>query len=151
MRSPPMLYAVAIIVLAAAVAPAHPHDTSEASYRRDLQTFRAELDGLRQTPAWASACTGITSLRTRVQNTRAALDREAQAAEERFPNSPHAPERKWIVVRSLVELKRFQEARDEAARMVARFPNNSWATDAQRHLLVHPLGQPPREEQQPTL
>ncbi len=76
---------------------------------------------------------------------------EAQAAEERFPNSPHSPERQWIVVRSLVELKRFQEAREEAARMVTRFPNNSWATDAQRHLLVHPLGQTSREEQQPAL
>jgi hypothetical protein len=73
---------------------------------------------------------------------------EAQAAEQRFPNSPHSPERRWIVVRSLVELKRFQEARKEAEIMVARFPNNSWASDAQRHLLVHPLGQPSREEQQ---
>ncbi len=70
----------------------------------------------------------------------------ARDVEAHFPDSPHAPERAWLVVRSLVSQSRFHEARDAAQVMVARFPNNSWALDAQRHLLVYPLDQPSREE-----
>jgi hypothetical protein len=32
--------------------------------------------------------------------------------------------------------------------MVARFRGTSWAEDVERHLLVHPLDQPSREEEQ---
>jgi hypothetical protein len=77
-----------------------------------------------------------------------ALAREGQ---RRFPNSADAPERAFIVVQSLVNLKRFHEARDEARAMVRHYPDNQFALDAQRHLLVYPLDQPSREEMQRTL
>jgi hypothetical protein len=72
----------------------------------------------------------------------------AREAEARFPESAHAPERAWLIVRSLVNQSRFQEARSEAQAMVARYPHNSWALDVERHLLVYPLDQPSREAQQ---
>jgi hypothetical protein len=63
------------------------------------------------------------------------LAREGNA---RFPDSPDAPERGWIVVKSLTNMRRFDEARDEAKIMVARYRGTSWATDVERHVLVHP-------------
>jgi len=51
-------------------------------------------------------------------------------------------------VQSLVNLRRFHEAREEAREMVRRYPDNPFALDAQRHLLVYPLDQPSREEMQ---
>jgi hypothetical protein len=65
-----------------------------------------------------------------------------------FPNTPDAAERAWFVVRSLDSLGRFHEARDEARRMVERYPGSSWAADVERHTLVYPLDQPSREEMQ---
>ena len=64
------------------------------------------------------------------------LAREGNA---RFPNSPDAPERAWMVVRSLVNMQRFSEAHDEAQTMVNRYPGTSWSQDVQRHLLSNPL------------
>jgi hypothetical protein len=72
----------------------------------------------------------------------------ARAGNERFPDSLDAAERAWIVVRSLVSLQRFHEARDETKVMKEKYPGTPWALDAERHLLVHPLDQPSREEQQ---
>jgi hypothetical protein len=72
----------------------------------------------------------------------------AQRLNERFPASQNAPERGAILAKSLVNLQRFYEARDLARDMVARFPGNPYALDVERHLLVHPLGLPSREEQQ---
>lgn len=72
----------------------------------------------------------------------------ARAGQRRFPNSADAPERAFIIVQSLVNLRRFHEARDEAKEMVRRYPDNTFALDAQRHLLVYPLDQPSREEMQ---
>ena len=51
-------------------------------------------------------------------------------------------------MQSLVNLRRFHEARDEARAMVRKYPDNQFALDAQRHLLVYPLDQPSREEMQ---
>jgi hypothetical protein len=64
------------------------------------------------------------------------LAREANAQD---PDSPDAPERAWMVVKSLVDLQRFPEAKDEAQTMVNRYPGTSWALDVQRHLLSNPL------------
>jgi len=72
----------------------------------------------------------------------------ARQANKRAPDSPDAAERAWIVVKALASLKRFHEARDEAAAMVGKYPDSSWAMDAKRHMLVQPLDLPSREEQQ---
>jgi len=67
----------------------------------------------------------------------------ARQANRRFPRSPDVPERSWIVVKGLANLKRFREARDEAQALVAKYPDNHFARDAERHL----LGQPSREQE----
>ena len=72
----------------------------------------------------------------------------ARQGNEYFPNGPDEPERDWIIVRSLVSLRRFHEARDEAERMVRSYPSDPRSLDVKRHLLVYPLDQPSREEQQ---
>ena len=72
----------------------------------------------------------------------------ARAGQRRFPDSHDAPERAFIIIRSLVNLRRFHEAQDEAREMVRKYPDNPLALDAQRHLLVYPLDQPSREEMQ---
>jgi hypothetical protein len=72
----------------------------------------------------------------------------ARQANKRAPDSPDAAERAWIVVKALASLKRFHEARDEAAALAGKYPDSSWAMDAKRHMLVQPLDLPSREEQQ---
>jgi hypothetical protein len=72
----------------------------------------------------------------------------ARLANRRFPKSPDAPERSWIVVKGLANLKRFHEARDEAKAMLQKYPDNHFARDAERHLMVYPLDQPSREQMQ---
>ena len=72
----------------------------------------------------------------------------ARQANQRAPESPDAPERAWIIVKALAGLGRFHEARDEAADLVSKHPDTSWAMDAKRHMLVQPLDLPSREEQQ---
>jgi len=70
----------------------------------------------------------------------------ARAAEQRLPTGPDAAERSWYVCKSLVNLERFYDAREEAKRMVNEYPDTSWAADVARHLLVNPLdlpGDPP--------
>jgi TolA-binding protein len=65
--------------------------------------------------------------------------RLAREANARDPDGPNAPERAWMVVKSLTDLQRFSEAKDEAQAMVNRYPGTSWALDVQRHLLSNPL------------
>jgi hypothetical protein len=72
----------------------------------------------------------------------------ARVANRRFPNSPEAAERSWIVVKGLANLKRFHDARDEAKVMVQKYPGNKFALDAERHATVYPLDQPSREQMQ---
>ena len=72
----------------------------------------------------------------------------AREAQRRFGRSPDAPERDWMIVKSLVNLRRFHEARDEARALVATYPDSEQAQDVRRHLLVYPLDQPSREEMQ---
>jgi len=66
----------------------------------------------------------------------------AREAERRFPDSLDAPERAWYVCKSLVNLERFYDAREEARRMVDEYPASPWAADVARHLLVNPLELP---------
>jgi cell division septation protein DedD len=64
--------------------------------------------------------------------------RLAKQALARFPDSPDAPEFEWYVVRSLSNLARFDEARDEAHIMLKKYPGTSWSNDVQRHVLSNP-------------
>jgi hypothetical protein len=64
--------------------------------------------------------------------------RVAKEALARFPDSPDAPEFEWYVVRSLSNLARFDEARDEARIMIKKYPGTSWSSDVQRHVLSNP-------------
>jgi TolA-binding protein len=64
------------------------------------------------------------------------LAREGNA---RFPHSPEAPERAFIVVKSLVDMGRFKEAQQEARRMLKDYPNDPHTLDVERHLLSNPL------------
>jgi hypothetical protein len=53
---------------------------------------------------------------------------------------------RWLMARCLVALDRFDEAREVARKIVREAPGSPFAHDAERHLLVHPLGLPSREE-----
>jgi len=66
----------------------------------------------------------------------------AREANRRFPNSVDAAERSWTICKSLAALGRGAEARDEAQRMVERYPGTEWANDVRRHLLTQPLEDP---------
>ncbi len=63
------------------------------------------------------------------------LAREAVA---RFPDSPNAPEFEWNVVKALFNMRRIDDAEQEARVMVARYPGNHFTGDVVHHLLNHP-------------
>jgi hypothetical protein len=60
----------------------------------------------------------------------------------RFPSSSSAPERGWVICRSLVSMQRFDEAVAEARLVVERYPSTPWALDVERHLLINPMSDP---------
>lgn len=66
----------------------------------------------------------------------------AREANRRFPGSADAPERGWVIVKSLASMGRFEEARNEAQTMVDTYRNTPWAADVKRHLLTNPLTHP---------
>jgi hypothetical protein len=84
----------------------------------------------------------MSTLRTLGDSEPARSLQLAHEAEQRFPGSADAPEQAWYVCKSLVNLERFYEARDEARAMVDQYPATPWAEDVARHLLVNPLGLP---------
>jgi hypothetical protein len=63
------------------------------------------------------------------------LAREALA---RFPESPHAPEFEWNVVKALANMDRYQEAEEEARGMLEKYPDNPLSSDVEHHVLNHP-------------
>jgi hypothetical protein len=67
--------------------------------------------------------------------------RLAKEALQRFPNSDHAPELEWNVVKALVNMGRFDGAKDEARTMVRNYPGSEFSVDVERHLL-HPQPNP---------
>jgi hypothetical protein len=67
------------------------------------------------------------------------LAREARA---RFPDSPHAPEFEWNVVKALANMDRYQEAEEEARDMLEKYPDNPLSADVDHHLLHHPPNPP---------
>jgi len=64
------------------------------------------------------------------------LAREGNA---RYPRTADAPERAFIVVKSLVDMGRFKEAQVEARKMLKSYPNDPHTLDVERHLLSNPL------------
>jgi hypothetical protein len=63
----------------------------------------------------------------------------ARKGNARFPRGPDAPERAFIVVKSLVDLGRFKEAQQEARLMLRKYPHDPHTLDVERHLLSNPL------------
>jgi hypothetical protein len=72
----------------------------------------------------------------------------ARDENQKLPASPNAPERAWIAVRALDDLRRFHEAQTEVRVMLERYPGSHFTEDAERHTLIYPLDQISREEQQ---
>ena len=81
----------------------------------------------------------MTQLRRLVDNAPGRTIELARGGQKRFPGSPDAPERSWMIARALVSLGRFEEACREARQLVRMHRDNVWALDAMRHLLLHPL------------
>jgi hypothetical protein len=90
----------------------------------------------------------MTELRALLSTNPERALRLARDENQALPASPHAPERAWIAVRALDDLRRFHEAQAEARLMLQRYPGNHFTDDAERHTLVYPLDQISREEQQ---
>lgn len=68
--------------------------------------------------------------------------RWAREGEARYSGSEAAPQRAWILVKSLANLGRLEEAREEARVFVEKYRDTPQALDLERHLLVHPFGPP---------
>lgn len=62
----------------------------------------------------------------------------ARDGNRRFPKGSGASERAWIVCKSLTNLARFDEAREEAKQMVKDYPGTSWTMDVIKHILIQP-------------
>ena len=104
-------------------APAAPPERKLAPTNEDEASLMAKLRG-----AWTTDPT-----------TSIALAREGN---RRFPASDDAPERSYLLVRSLVNLGRFEEAKAEAAAMVDTYRDTPYANEVERHLLSNPLTHP---------
>ena len=81
----------------------------------------------------------MTQLRRLVDNAPGRTIELAREGQKRFPGRPDEPERSWMIAKALVSLGRFEEACDEARRLVRTHRDNVWALDAVRHLLRYPL------------
>jgi hypothetical protein len=68
--------------------------------------------------------------------------RLAREALSRFPDSAHAPEFEWNVVKALANMDRYREAEEEARAMVEKYPDNPLSVDVDHHLLNHPPNPP---------
>jgi hypothetical protein len=65
----------------------------------------------------------------------------AKEAVQRFPKSPNAPEFQWNVVKSLYNMRRLEEAKDEGRIMLWKYPDSRFTSDVARHL-VNPQPNP---------
>lgn len=79
-----------------------------------------------------------------MQQLRALKDSDAERAialaregNQRFPDSPAAPERASILIRALASLGRSSEARGEAEDMVNRYPDSNWVREVERFTGAH--------------
>ena len=66
----------------------------------------------------------------------------AREGNQRFPNSPDVAERSWVIVKSLSDLGRHEEARVEGRILVDRYRDTRWGEDVYRHLFVNPPTHP---------
>jgi len=66
----------------------------------------------------------------------------AREGNQRFPNSPDVAERSWVIVKSLSDLGRHDEARVEGRILVERYRETRWGEDVYRHLFVNPPTHP---------
>jgi hypothetical protein len=66
----------------------------------------------------------------------------ARDGNQRFPNSPDVAERSWVIVKSLSDLGRHDEARAEGRILLERFRDTRWGEDVYRHLFVNPPTHP---------
>jgi hypothetical protein len=62
----------------------------------------------------------------------------AREGNRRFPKGSGASERAWIVCKSLTNLARFDQAREEAQRMAEKYPGDPWTVDVIKHILIQP-------------
>ena len=69
----------------------------------------------------------------------------ARAGNERFPDSPDAPERYSILIHALTTQNQISEARGEAEYMVNHFPDSSWVRGIRR---LHGGAPPPQHPRQ---
>jgi hypothetical protein len=159
---PRSLKALGIVLLIAGLAayalrdrrssPVPQSQASEAAAARPVHQPQPPASPAPVAPRAAQAVMGEASLMAKLRELGQSAPAQtldlARAGNARFPGSPDAPERAWFVVRSLANLQRFHEARDEARIMKEKYPGTSWALDAEQHLLLYPLDQPSREEQQ---
>lgn len=60
----------------------------------------------------------------------------------RFPDSPHAPELEWNVVKALANMDRYREAEEEARGMLEKYPDSPLSVDVEHHVLNHPPNPP---------
>ena len=66
----------------------------------------------------------------------------ARDGNREFANGSEEAERRWYVVRSLIDLGRRDEARAEARMLIDKYPTSEWAQDVHRHLFVNPPTDP---------
>lgn len=66
----------------------------------------------------------------------------AREGNQRFPKSPDVAERSWVIVKSLSDLGRHEEARAEGRILLERYRETRWGEDVYRHLFVNPPTHP---------
>ena len=62
----------------------------------------------------------------------------ARDGNARFPDSPDAPERAALAVKSLALTGHLSEARGEAEFMVNHYPPSRWTDEVEQHTGAHP-------------
>lgn len=117
----------------------------EPANRSDTATAEAQESLARKAVAVHQEVTLIQRLRDLKFSDPERSIRLAEDFDAGFPDSDFTPERAWYQARNLVYLKRFDEARALATRMLEQYPDDSWSRDLSRHLLSHPFGLPPRD------
>ncbi|HZL18999.1 MAG TPA: hypothetical protein VFG23_14765 [Polyangia bacterium] len=123
--------------------PAEPPTIGNAQSVRDGAAVGADAKPLQLTAKDLAAMVNEAALMVRLHQlaeTNPPLSlRLAREGNARFPHTSDAPERAFIVVKSLVDMARFKEAQDEARKMLKDYPNDPHTLDVERHLLSNPL------------
>jgi hypothetical protein len=68
--------------------------------------------------------------------------RLARQGNQEFDDGPGEAERRWFVVRALMDLGHQDQARAEARQLIDKYPTSEWARDVHRHLFVNPPTDP---------